>query len=487
MLRCILAAIMLALTPLAHAQDARERWYVVELMDQPAGWMHTTMKRDDKHVTTTSAMKMTMSRAGAEIAIEMNSSFVETITGNPVSIDVTMSFGGSPTVSRYDFLDDGIQQTTNAAGRETVTKHDPIEGVWLTPAAAEQYVRQRLEAGAKTFNFRTVDAQLQLQPTTITYSDIEEVKIELMGRTVAAYRAKTTNSIATGITTIEYIDPRGGSLRSETDMGGMKFVTIAADRELALAKISAPELMVSTFITPDKPISGARTLKRATFLLSIPDGQIDLPPNTGSQRAERIDERTVRVNVDARTFEPAGKVDRAGYLASTSMLDTTDPLIIELRDRALDGVRKDSLARAEALRRFVHRHVSNKSLGVGFASASEVARSCEGDCSEHGVLLAALLRAADIPARVVSGLVYADQFAGSDAIFGYHMWTQALIEIDGHARWIDLDPTLPGSLSYDATHIALSTSSLKDGETINSLLQLAPLLGRLQIKVESID
>ena len=39
-----------------------------------------------------------------------------------------------------------------------------------------------------------------------------------------------------------------------------------------------------------------------------------------------------------------------------------------------------------------------------------------------------MLRADGIPARVASGLVYADGFLGSRDIFGWHMWTQALID-----------------------------------------------------------
>jgi hypothetical protein len=482
-LRTCLAALMLLLAPIARAGDARERWFVVELMDQRAGWMHTTETRDEQHITTTSEMKMSMSRVGQELTISMASTFIETHDGKPVSVHVSMSFGGEPNTSLYEFLEDGVRQTSTSGGREAVTMHRLIEGVWLTPAATEQFIRQRLEAGAKSFTVRTIDAQTQLQPVVLTYTDLTPVKIELMGRTVTATKATTTNSIAPGVVTTEYIDARGSSLRSETAMGGMKFVTIAADRELALADAVAPELMVQTFVVPDKPIVGSRTLRTATYELRVPDGTLDLPPTTGAQSAERVDERTTRVTVETRRNSPAGEVDRAEYLAPTSMLDTRDEIIVSLRKQALDGVAPEPIAQAEALRRFVHRHVSNKSLGVGFASASEVARSCEGDCSEHGVLLAALLRSADIPARVVSGLVYVDEFGGSKGIFGYHMWTQALLQIEGEATWVDLDPTLPGNLVFDATHIALGTSSLKDGETVNGLIHLLPLLGRLEIRV----
>jgi hypothetical protein len=49
---------------------------------------------------------------------------------------------------------------------------------------------------------------------------------------------------------------------------------------------------------------------------------------------------------------------------------------------------------------------------------------------------------------------------------------------------VDLDAALSPDKAFDATHIALATSSLDDDETANSLVQLAPLLGTLKIKVE---
>jgi transglutaminase-like putative cysteine protease len=121
---------------------------------------------------------------------------------------------------------------------------------------------------------------------------------------------------------------------------------------------------------------------------------------------------------------------------------------------------------------------------VGFASAAEVARTRTGDCTEHAVLLAAMLRAEKIPARVVSGLIYADEFEGKKGIFGYHMWAQASL---GGGSWLNLDATLPDNATFDATHIALATTDLADGETSNALVSLVPLLGNLKIAVEKVE
>ena len=158
---------------------------------------------------------------------------------------------------------------------------------------------------------------------------------------------------------------------------------------------------------------------------------------------------------------------------------------------------------AYQLRELVNRHIQDKHLGTAYASASETARTRtraaaptltlapalapaltlaltltstlsltstpttqartgSGDCTEHAVLLAALLKARMIPSRVCHGLVYVElggsaingqaedgmeSAASSDGQFGWHMWSQALI--NGH--WHDLDATLHVPYTVGAT------------------------------------
>jgi len=262
-----------------------------------------------------------------------------------------------------------------------------------------------------------------------------------------------------------------------------------------------------------------------------PSGSSELPalPQTAAQRvtplsAEDTDgggpRSRLRVEIDVAGGLPLPPVDADGapaeattppshlsrYLAPSSFLDHQDPAVRALlerpgrpdppdRDRAPDADRSaaagsdhapdpvDPRRRALELAELVHRRITIKTLDTGFGTASEVARTGAGDCTEHAVLLAALLRAEDIPSRVVSGLVYLEEFAGARQVFGYHMWTQALID----DRWLDLDATLPpspaGSTGFDATHIALGTSALDGPDAVADFLPLTSLLGKLEIRV----
>ena len=154
---------------------------------------------------------------------------------------------------------------------------------------------------------------------------------------------------------------------------------------------------------------------------------------------------------------------------------------MELAHKAA-GAEKDPRKLAERLCRFVSEYVLTKSLSVGFATASEVARSREGDCTEHGLLLAALGRAKGIPTRIVTGLVYAEEFAGQRHVLGGHLWTQ--FWIDG--SWVDLDAAY-GQVDVDPTHIAMGLSAAGD-EGLADLVTTTWLgLGKLAISVVNIE
>lgn len=86
---------------------------------------------------------------------------------------------------------------------------------------------------------------------------------------------------------------------------------------------------------------------------------------------------------------------------------------------------------------FVDRSIPTKSYRRGFEIASQVARSAEGDCTEHAVLLTALARARGRPAQLVFGVLVLVGQEGLQA-FG-HAWSEVH---DGQA-WRIADATRP--------------------------------------------
>ena len=472
----------------APVQVESDRWYEIWMGGGRAGWSHEFVTTDAEHITTTTVMQMKIGRADEAVEIRMRSEFVETLAGEPVEVRTEQRLGPTPIRATYRFGEDGVTVVQIRDGQEQETLIPSPEGEWLPPAAAGRYVAQRLASGAKEITVRTVDPSNGLTASTVTRSGIAPGETEVAGERTACLVATTRTMVgATPMSGKEWLLRDGTVLRTEMAVGGLTMVSVASTRELALEAFEPPELMVSTFVRPDRAIPRPRATDRAVFRVRVSEGELAELPESGFQRVERLDDGSARVSVDTRapaTTEALTDESLAVFLASTTYADTGDDLIRTLTDRVLAGAGAAPGARAEALRRFVYTHISRKDLGTAFATASEVARSCQGDCTEHGVLLATMLRAAGIPSRVAVGVIYVERFAGERDVFGYHMWTQGYLETEGGPAWVDLDATLDRRTPFDATHIALATSDLAEGQTISQLAGVAPLLGTLEIEVE---
>lgn len=479
----------------AQAQ-VEERWYNVELMGGKAGWSRTRVTTTPAAITTETSMKMTIERGETKVEVSIQSTSVETPEGKPISMRSSTKMGQLTVEQRYKFLEDAIEVTTVQAGKSRVSREPLPTEKWLPPAAAERHIEERTRAGDKSIAVSTIDPSTGPQVITMTRSGFVKESIDVGGKQVEATRSTIEISNQPGAQSFEWTDANGEMLRSETTFGMLAVVMTRTDRASAMAKGEGgqlPEVMVSTFVKPDREVDEPRRVTEGSYVLSIPSGSMPTLPGDAGQTVEVLGADRVRVQVGVRPLQkhppaPAADVANPKLLASSAMCDAADERIVEFVSKALKG--KDDASdfdRAMALREAVYAHIDQKNLGVGLATASEVIRTRAGDCTEHAMLLAAALRAAGIPARVATGLIYADQFAGGKEIFGYHMWAQAIVKgEDATPRWVDLDATLPGQ-RFDATHIALATSDLSDGDAMQSMLAVASVLGRLKIEIERVE
>jgi len=469
--------------PAEIGEDTRleEHWYRLEVGGEPAGWMLVRELVRGDRMTTESTLQLRFTRGRQATSIGMATRFVEKADGQPVSLWSRQELGEVPVEVLYVFGDEAIRMTRRQGDEVRHETLPPLADDWATPGEADEEVQRKLASGAEVFTVRTVDPSVGPVPIEIEWR-LEERGIELetpAGRYFTD-RFRQTMSIAPQLPSTVHVTADGLIVRTATSMMGLEMVMTLADRETVMEDDGAPELLVGTFVEPDRPIERPRELRRAIYRLRVDDGFFPNLPSVGAQRAVNgRGEAEVRVEIGSSPEVEISEDERALYLRATTFLDHEDPEIVALHGRALEGVAAEPSERAEALRAFVHGYLSEKDLDTAFATAGEVARRRAGDCTEHAVLLAALLRAEGIPSRVVTGLLYTRNFAGASDIFGYHMWTQALIG----KRWIDLDATL-ANRRFDAAHVALATAALdREGEALVEMAKITPLIGRLEIEV----
>ena len=487
---------VLVLTPrLAMAQSpAEEYWFVVEMQGQRCGHMHVQTAHEGGRFKDSSEMRMEIKRGEVNMPVSILTEFVETDDGKPVRMKAETKLGALPTVDEYTFKPDGVDVAHTLMGSRRTEKKPLPDGEWLTPMGMEKAIAAKIAGGLKPgdeFSVRSVDPAAGLKPTTTTMKLVEKTTVDVVGKTVPALKWTSRNDLVPNATSTEFTDEKGQPLRTEMSLGGIKMVMLRADKALALSKADPPELLESTFIKPDKQVPNARDCKRAVFVARAEGVPIGDWPSAGAQTATKLDEHTVRLREDAAgASAPAkGELEADEFRKPSSLINSDDSEVLKIEKQALAGREQQSKPeQAEALRKFVFGYITKKNFDVGFASAAETARTRCGDCTEHAVLLCALLRADGIPARCVSGLVYADGIAkdGSGAM-GYHLWTQAILQQDGSPRWVDLDAALSESRSMDATHLAIQSLGLADGQTVNAFMDILPTLGKLKITVESAE
>ncbi len=498
------------IAPMAWAQHEvpegavvdEELWFVVELAGSKSGFMQSTTYRVDDRLVTATTLKLDIQRGATNVSVTQSSRFVETLTGEPIEIVAIDQSGRRPVTRTMTFNEDGTRTlVTEQSNRRIERTLDPIEIEWLTPSQLLAYITEQEAAGATEIRAASLDMSMGNEPTVSVMRRAEDQgngRTEVFGRVVPATRWIASYEAMPGVEMDIYTDASGNVVRTEMDLMGIAMRILLADRDLALLPSDPVEMMVSMFVTPDRPIDRPRTLRRAVFdvrfdeVLAVnpaDDGMLG-PVTAGAQTVERIDDHVYRftLDLDAVPDAEALAADPVGpeHLASSLMVGCDDPVIQDLTRDALSDLPEgaDEYETAAHLRTFVFDFIDSKNLGTGFATAGEVARTAEGDCTEHGVLLAALLRASEIPSRTVTGLVYVDQFAGGRQIFGYHMWTQAFVRDADfpEGRWVDFDATLP-CVVFDAAHLALGVSALSQDAVANDLIRLLPMMGGMDVTV----
>ena len=133
--------------------------------------------------------------------------------------------------------------------------------------------------------------------------------------------------------------------------------------------------------------------------------------------------------------------DGKTYSESTPFIQADHP---EILSKTMEIVSPSDSVRVKAnkLVGWVNRNIQKRPV-LSVPNALETLQRRLGDCNEHAVLLAALARAAGIPAQVEAGLVY------QEGRFYYHAWNILYV-----GSWMTADAVM-NQLPADVTHIRL--------------------------------
>lgn len=151
------------------------------------------------------------------------------------------------------------------------------------------------------------------------------------------------------------------------------------------------------------------------------------------------------------------------YLKAEPMVQSDHPKITALA-REIVAPGTDCEAKARRILDWIYRSLDKRPT-LSVPNALGVLEARAGDCNEHAVLFAALLRAVDIPAKLCAGLVY------TRGRFYYHAWNEVFL-----GQWISAD-ALMNQMPADVTHMRFVEGGL------HRQVDMVRVIGRLKVTV----
>lgn len=448
----------------AEAPASTTEWFAVFMDGKKAGHSKASREVKDGTVTTTESFKLTISRGQMPLTVAAEESCVETTEGKGLSFkslqdlslatqEVTGTIAGGKCTMK---ITAGGMAAPNAGGANAGPQERVID--WPAEALLPEGIRLlTLKKGLKegvSFQLSSFQPAFQ-QAVQMDVKVGPEKPVDLLGRVKTLHEIQAVLKVPSGaMESTLYVDDQHNVHKTIMSMMGIKLELVACSKEFAQSPDEQVDFL-DRFVIPAPAGLEVAKAKAITYTLQpIKQASLEVPTLPGQQVA-RATEGSITVTVEPTVPAKGGSLPYAGADAAAKAalkparyIQSDDPKIVELAKQAV-GDAKDSLEAARRIETFVRKYITKKDFSVGYATASEVAQSRQGDCSEHAVLVAAMCRAAGIPAQVVVGMAYVSQFGSRQGVFGPHAWNRAFVG----EQWVGLDAALDG---HDAGHIALT-------------------------------
>jgi hypothetical protein len=466
--RCLLIALVL-LPLLARATPPEDQWFTVLLDGRKIGSFESTRTLHEGHIVTAQILDLSIERAGTAVALSSKETTEETPEGKPLSFRSVSKLSGGETTIDGTVRGDKVLVKTQSGGVAQEREMRWPEGALLPEGLRLLSLREGLAPGTEykvtSFQPSSLDtAEINTRVGTTGPVDLPA------GRKTLSEIDQTISFSGTPVKSRLWVDAEQTVHKLTMPVIGVDLVLLACERECATAPNQGTDIFDRTLMVAPRALKRTELDRGMRYVLAPSDGGTPITlPETGEQRATiEGDALVVDITPSPRSGGENGPVP-ADY-APNDWLQSKAQEVEALAHKAADGT-DGNVEKMRRLEGFVRGYITNKTLGVGYASALEVVHKPEGDCTEHAVLLAALGRSLGIATRVVDGLAYAPGFAGKQRVFVPHAWVQSWVD----GRWQSFDAALAG---FDAGHIALSVG---DGDPWRFYAGL-DVLGRIALR-----
>jgi hypothetical protein len=451
MKRALLFAVLL-LTALAGAQ---EMYLGIYMSGQRIGYSSFIEAQDSyqgkpaKRTDSTTVISAGM--LGTAMTMKISSTSWFDGATKPLRMKFVIESGGRTQVTDAIFAGNSIQISSDNNGQKSTKsiaypKDAPVVEDPMLPMLNGDPV-----AGAKKTFYVLDPMTLTLVKNSVQLKG--PAKTQIQGKDVSGTLIEVEDPRATMKV---YVSAKGDFLKGEGPMG-MEMIPISKEEALGQATESykpSADLAFSTSIKTDKPITDADALKR--LVLRITGRDLSRLPSDEHQTVTKESAGwKVDVHPPVQNVKTAVTIAKAAgaqgkWTKPSTHVSSDDPKIRAL-SKQIVGSETNVLKAALKIKAYVQKTMRpNAGIGV-LRDATEIMRTKEGVCRDYAIFTASLMRAANIPTKLASGLV------NWNGTFFYHAW----VEIWDGKRWIGLDATVPTE-QISPAHVKLAEGNVED-------------------------
>jgi len=444
--------------PKLTALPEGERWFSIIMGDEQVGFGQTSVTRtsDGYQISSRGSVKMRVMGFSREASSTESYQVAPDLTLR--SFQAENRIDGSPVEISGSVTPKGIKVITNSAnGRKERTLK--AKGAVYPPHALNLYPLMQGAVPGKTYKITYLD----LEAAKLKQAQVEVVGQETLdGRPVLHLK----NNLYPMVDNEIWVDLKGNVLKESVRDGLV--VTLARDEATARAELTEAVMGKKDLVFDFSMIRVTPPLERPDQLqklvLELTGVPADIPLLQGSrQQAVRLPDGKVQFTMPSQAPQ-AEPPPAATDLQPGERIPSDHPEILA-RLKAISGEEKDTTAIATRIAIWVATEI--KGDVIDSQSPLETLQKGRGNCQSHARLYTSLARAAGIPTRFVSGLVY--QGDG----FLYHSWAESYLS----GKWVPIDPTL-NQVPADLTHI-----KLVEGDSLDEMGSIAGMIGKVRARV----
>ena len=500
---------------LLHAQEKLEdQWYSLLLQSKAVGYVHqATWRTADGLVRSEIEQTMKIRRFGVPFSLTQKDVWIEEEDAGLISLSSQLDMNGQLQSVEVRTVDGGLQvQLLRGTGEEQFFL--PLDDEPLGVYSVDQRIRRLITAprahkAQRAHKAENASGDYSAHNGELAYHlfspeslKVEESQLRVLGqgeiddslgRRHEGVLVEERSSALPGVVTTAVYSEEGQFLYSRTPMGlALEIFRLESDPEASpktdrgidlaaafdVASLTIPVRRLEVLPQPLERVQrvtvafrggGAATLREAVQAAEkdLGGGQSAQTRIVSSPGDARRNAEELFVYLERRQFqsEPIAspsnlqppEVDR--YVRGGFHLDLEDPRLVELLAGCGTGATIDP-AQAICLERLVHEYIEHKSLAYGFAGLKEILDRKAGDCTEHALLLVALLRKLAVPSRLAYGLIL------TEAGFIGHAW----VELFTGGKWHWLDPSFPEGRPYG---LKIRLGVMDPGEPVWAALSLS--------------